>query len=415
MASHQLTVPSLGGMTDLAVLHIAVKLGDVVNKDDTLIAIGSDLATLDIPAPMAGTVRSILLKVGDKVEQGSPMVVLDGDGSIGPVATEEKKPASPPPKPDSAPVQVSQAGESAPAKDDDIYAGPATRKLAREMGVDLANVAGSGPKNRVQKDDVKTFVKNRIENSPPRAALGIPAVPEIDFAQFGTVDIQPLTGLQKAIVANMQRAWLNVPHVTQWDDADITDLENFRDTLKSDMDRRGVKLSPLPFLFKAVAAALQAHPKFNASLHADGQRVVYKQYFHIGMAVDAPAGLMVPVLRDVDKKSVWELAAETAELAQKAKDRKLKPAEMQGACFTISSLGNIGGLGFTPIVNTPEVGILGVSKLTVKPVWNGSEFTPRKMLPLSLSYDHRAVNGGDAGRFFAMLNQLLGDIRRLVL
>lgn len=299
-----------------------------------------------------------------------------------------------------------------------VYAGPAVRRLARELGIDLERVPGSGPKGRIQKDDVKSFVKSLMANKVPASAVaggGIPPIPAVDFAQFGAVDIQPLTSMGKAIANNMQRAWLNVPHVTQWDDADITDLEKFRESLKTDAEKRGVKLSPLPFLFKACAAALKANPKFNASLTADGERMVFKQYVHIGMAVDTPAGLVVPVLRDVDKKSVWDLAAEAAELAQKAKERKLKAADMQGGCFTISSLGNIGGLGFTPIVNAPELAILGVSKLTIKPVWNGEVFEPRKMLPLSLSYDHRAINGADAGRFFTTLNQLLTDIRRLVL
>ena len=283
------------------------------------------------------------------------------------------------------------------------------------MSIDLTRVPGSGPKGRIQKDDLKRFVKDLMEQRGTGAGFGVPALPEVDFAQFGAVDVQPLSKLHKLTAANMHRSWLNVPHVTQFDDADITELEAFRETLKAEAERRGVKVSPLPFLLKACAAALRANPKFNASLHNDGEHIVYKHYVHIGMAVDTPAGLVVPVLRDVDQKSVWELAAETAELAQKAKDRKLKPADMQGGCFTISSLGNIGGIGFTPVINTPEVAILGVSKLAVKPVWNGVEFVPRKMLPLSLSYDHRAVNGADAGRFFTHLNELLGDIRRLVL
>jgi pyruvate dehydrogenase E2 component (dihydrolipoamide acetyltransferase) len=233
--------------------------------------------------------------------------------------------------------------------------------------------------------------------------------------QFGPIDVQPLSKLHKITALNMHRSWVNLPHVTQFDDADITELEEFRETLKGEAERRGIKVSPLPFLMKACALALRAHPKFNASLLNDGEHIVYKKYVHIGMAVDTPVGLVVPVLRDVDRKSVWELAAETAEIAQKAKERKLKPADMQGGCFTISSLGNIGGTGFTPIINAPEVAILGVSKLSIKPVWTGKEFEPRKMLPLSLSYDHRAVNGADAGRFFTYLNELLADIRRLVL
>jgi pyruvate dehydrogenase E2 component (dihydrolipoamide acetyltransferase) len=244
---------------------------------------------------------------------------------------------------------------------------------------------------------------------------GIPAIPEIDFSQFGDVDIQPMSKLHKLTAANMQRNWLNVPHVTQFDDADITELEDFRKGMKAEAEKRGTRLTPLPFLLKVCANALKEHPSFNVSLHANGKDMVHKKYIHIGMAVATPVGLVVPVIRDVDKKSLWELAEETAELAQKAKDRKLKAAEMQGGCFTISSLGGIGGTGFTPIVNAPEVAILGVSKLAVKPVWDGKDFQPRKMLPLCLSYDHRAINGADAGAFLTYLSAVLADIRRLIL
>ena len=297
-----------------------------------------------------------------------------------------------------------------------MYAGPAVRKLAREMGIDLSKVNGSGPRNRIQKDDIKSFVRDLIEKRGGTiGGSGIPAVPDIDYTQFGAIDIQPLSKLHKLTAANMHRSWLNVPHVTQFDDADISELEEFRAALKVESEKRGVKITPLPFLLKACALALKEHPKFNASLQSDGEHIVYKKYVHIGMAVDTPVGLVVPVIRDVDRKSIWELAAESAALAQQAKERKLKPADMQGGCFTISSLGGIGGLGFTPIINTPEVAILGVSRLTVKPVWDGNAFVPRKMLPLSLSYDHRAVNGADAGRFFTYLNELLADIRRLAL
>ncbi|MET0379977.1 MAG: dihydrolipoyllysine-residue acetyltransferase [Spongiibacteraceae bacterium] len=423
-------VPDIGTSDAVEVIEVSVTVGTQIAAGDTMVVLESDKASMEIPAPKAGIVRALKIKVGDKISSGAALLDLETTSSA-PTAAQQTPAAAPvaasahatapsseipqPSLPSTAPSQPA----AVPASSSEVYAGPAVRRLAREMGIDLTRVPGSGPKNRIQKDDVKRFVKELMENRSPARAVtggaGIPAVPAIDFAQFGPIDTQPLTGLHKAIASNMHRAWLNVPHVTQWDDADITELESFRETLKGDAEKRGVKLSPLPFLLKACVAALKMHPKFNASLHADGEHIVYKQYFHIGIAVDTPAGLMVPVLRDVDKKSVWELAAEAAELAQKAKDRKLKPAEMQGGCFSISSLGNIGGLGFTPIVNTPEVAILGVSKLTVKPIWNGSEFVPRKMLPLSLSYDHRALNGGDAGRFFATLNQMLGDIRRLVL
>lgn len=284
------------------------------------------------------------------------------------------------------------------------------------MGIPLEKVKASGPRNRIVKDDLKSYVKTALtESVAAPSGTGIPPVPAVDFEKFGAVTVEPLSKIHKVTLESMHRSWLNVPHVTQFDDVDITDLEDFRSSLKPEAEKRGVKVTPMAFLLKACAKALLEHPKFNASLHPDGESIVYKRYVHIGMAVDTPAGLVVPVIRDVDTKSIWELAAESAELAGKAKNRKLSPAEMQGGCFTISSLGSMGGQGFTPIVNTPEVAILGVSRLTVKPVWNGTEFVPRKMLPLSLSYDHRAINGGDTGRFFTYLNELLSDIRRLAL
>ena len=423
-ALETVNVPDIGTSDAVEVIEVSVKPGDTLAAGDTMVVLESDKASMEVPAPKAGIVRALKIKVGDKISTGAPILELEIQGApsapaVAPVAAPAAATSVRNEIPQPAATAPSATSDAADAQaDGSVYAGPAVRRLAREMGIDLTRVPGSGPKGRIQKDDVKGFVKGLMENRPAARATGgagIPTVPEIDFALFGEIDVQPLTSLGKAIASNMHRAWLNVPHVTQWDDVDITELESFRETLKAEGEKRGVKLSPLPFLFKACAAALKAHPKFNASLHADGEHIVYKKYVHIGMAVDTPAGLVVPVLRDVDKKSVWDLAAEAAELAQKGKDRKLKASEMQGGCFTISSLGNIGGLGFTPIVNTPELAILGVSKLTVKPLWNGSEFVPRKMLPLSLSYDHRAINGGDAGRFFATLNQLLSDIRRLVL
>jgi pyruvate dehydrogenase E2 component (dihydrolipoamide acetyltransferase) len=294
--------------------------------------------------------------------------------------------------------------------------------LARELGVDLALVPSTGPKGRIVKEDVHNYVKTTIQGAAkaapaPAVAVGsgIPQVPAVDFAKFGEIETEKLSKIAKLTAANMQRSWLNVPHVTQFDDVDITELEDFRKEMKAEAEKQGVKLTPLPFMLKALAHALKANPKFCSSISADGEEVIFKKYVHIGMAVDTPAGLVVPVLRDVDKKSIYEISNEVIELATKAKNRKLKPAEMQGACFTISSLGGIGGTGFTPIVNTPEVGILGVSKMSIQPVWNGSEFVPRKMLPVALSYDHRAINGGDAGRFLTYFNQLMSDIRRLML
>ncbi|HEY9034956.1 MAG TPA: 2-oxo acid dehydrogenase subunit E2, partial [Pseudomonadales bacterium] len=388
--------------------------------------------SMEVPAPFAGVIKALQVKEGDSVRQGSPIVLMTTESSAAaspapqPAVTE---PAMPTPAADarqglSEPREVSEhyqqvTNMTASRPSGDVYAGPAVRKMAREIGLDLALVPGSGPKGRIQKDDVKAFIKNALSNKrsavPLSAGAGIPAIPEVDFAQFGEISIEPMSKLHKVTAANMQRSWLNVPHVTGFDEIDITDLEAFRAQLKAEAEKAGVKITPLPFLLKACAVALKANPKLNASLHSDGESVVYKHYVHIGIAVDTPVGLMVPVVRDVDRKTIFELAAETAELAQKAKDRKLKPLEMQGGTFTISSLGAMGGTGFTPIVNAPEVAILGVSRLDTKPRWNGKEFEPRKMLPVSLSYDHRMVNGADAGRFMVMLNSLLSDVRRLAL
>ncbi len=298
-----------------------------------------------------------------------------------------------------------------------VYAGPAVRKLAREFGIRLGQVEGSGPQGRILKEDLQQFVQKSLRDGATQTTGGVslPLVPETDFGKFGEIEVTQRSKLDKLTAANMQRSWLNVPHVTQFDEADITDLEEFRAGLKAEAQRRDTRLTPLPFLLKACAVALRDNPRLNSSLARGGEDLVYKKYIHIGMAVDTPAGLMVPVLRDVDRKTIWELAREIAELATKARERKLLPGEMQGGCFTVSSLGNIGGSGFTPIVNTPEVGILGVSKASRKPVWNGDAFTPRTLLPLALSYDHRVVNGGDGGRFLTQLVALLSDIRQLSL
>ena len=297
--------------------------------------------------------------------------------------------------------------------------------MARELGVDLHNVTGSGPRGRILKEDLQGYLKNAVATAESGRAAGggavtglssgIPAVPDVDFKKFGEIEMIPLKKIHKLTAANMQRSWLNVPHVTQFDEADITDLEDFRSSLKPEAEKRGTRLTPLPFMLKACAHALLANPEFNRSITSDGENFIQKKYIHIGVAVDTPRGLVVPVIRDVDTKGLWQLAIELSDLASKARDGKLTPAEMQGGCFTISSLGAIGGNGFTPIVNTPEVGILGVSKSQIKPVWNGSEFLPRMMLPLSVSYDHRVVNGADCGRFFTFLVKELGDTRRLAL
>ena len=489
MPIEQVTVPDIGGAEGAEVIEVLVAVGDQVTLDQSLIVLESDKASMEIPSTLAGTVVELLVKEGDQLAEGAPIIKVEvasgaaqeasSQGESGvpagkaanatanaaaktaspadPVATPEAesqpnggkdddepaerepaKDAQAKPEPTKHETAEVAAGESsaspaevaskavaipvaAAAADADageptgFYAGPAVRKLARELGVPLPRVAGSGPQGRILKEDVQQFVQKSLQEpaAPASGGAALPAVPEIDFGKFGDVEITQRSKLDKLTAANMHRSWLNVPHVTQFDEADITDLEAFRATLKREAERRELKLSPLPFVLKACAVALRDNPKINSSLARGGEDLVYKHYIHIGMAVDTPAGLVVPVIRDVDRKTIWELAAEVAELAAKARDRKLSPAEMQGGCFTVSSLGNIGGNGFTPIVNTPEVAILGVSKAAIKPVWDGSAFAPRTLLPLALSYDHRVVNGGDGGRFLTQLVSLLGDIRQL--
>lgn len=488
----QVTVPDIGGAEGAEVIEVLVAVGDQVVLDQSLIVLESDKASMEIPSTVAGTVVELLVKEGDQLAEGAPIIKVevasgapeeassqresgaasekaaavsdkkmathesaavaaespeaDAHPNRGKAdeASEENNPADNKPANDALakdePADNEQACEAvvrqsapipekveskapavtAPADADageptGFYAGPAVRKLARELGVPLPQVAGSGPQGRILKEDLQQFVQKALSEpaAPASGGAALPVVPEIDFARFGDVEITQRSKLDKLTAANMHRSWLNVPHVTQFDEADITDLEAFRATLKREAERRELKLSPLPFVLKACAVALRDNPKINSSLARGGEDLVYKHYIHIGMAVDTPAGLVVPVIRDVDRKTIWELAAEVAELAAKARDRKLSPAEMQGGCFTVSSLGNIGGNGFTPIVNTPEVAILGVSKAAIKPVWNGTEFAPRTLLPLALSYDHRVVNGGDGGRFLTQLVSLLGDIRQL--
>lgn len=423
--------PDLGGADNVDVIEVCVQPGDEVAEGDSIVVLETDKASMDVPAPKAGKIVSLAVKEGDKVSAGDAMMVLSAAGEAAPAAAPAPAAAAPAPaKAESAPAPAAPAPSETPqtpARDHsverghtpaaEVYAGPAVRKLARELGVTLNRVKPSGPRGRVTKDDLHLYIREQVKKAETGAAVGagLPKVPEIDFSQWGPVELEPMSKIKKITAANMSRAWLNVPHVTQFDDADITELESFRKSMKAEGEKRGTKLTPVPFLLKAAAAALRREPSFNVSLHADGEHIVHKDYVHIGMAVDTPNGLMVPVIRDVDKKGLWELAAESAEMAKKARDGKLQPRDMQGACFTISSLGAMGGKGFTPIVNTPEVGILGVSKLSMQPVWNGKEFEPRQMLPLALSYDHRAINGGDAGRFMTYLVAVLGDIRQLLL
>ena len=425
-AEVQMIVPDIGGAEGVEVIEISVKVGDEVAAGDSLIVLETDKASMEIPAEAAGKIISLAVKVGDKLSQGSVIGVLATSGgapvAAAPVAAPAKVEAAPAV---SAPTPKAEAPKAAPApvadvaQTGDVYAGPAVRKLARQLGVDMGKVSGTGPRGRLLKDDVRAYVKPIVQAAQSGASFGgsgIPALPVVDYSKFGEIEIVKMSKIKKLTADAMTRSWLNVPRITQFDDADITDLEAFRNSMKAEAEKRGSKLTPLPFIVKAVAAALVAEPSFNVSVHQDGESIVHKKFVHIGIAVDTPNGLLVPVVRNVDKKGLFELADEINLLAKKARDGKLTPAEMQGGCFTISSLGAMGGNGFTPMVSAPtEVGILGVSRAQMKPVWNGKEFIPRNMLPLSLSYDHRAVNGADAGRFMTYLVSVIGDLRRLLL
>ncbi|MDH4573812.1 pyruvate dehydrogenase complex dihydrolipoyllysine-residue acetyltransferase [Salinicola acroporae] len=445
----EIRVPDIGGSDGVEIIEVAISEGDEINEEDTLITLESDKASMDVPSPYKGKIVEVAVKEGDSVSEGDLIGYVEIAGqsggkkksakSDGDASKSGAKTSKSDAKKDDAKASADSRAQRQPSGEpspearekhgDDktagahVHAGPAVRKLARELGVDLGEVKGSGPKGRILKDDVDGFVKQVMKArksggaSAPAAAsggAGIPQVPAIDFSQFGEIEEKPMSRLMKAGANNLHRSWLNVPHVTQFDEADITELEAFRKSMKAEAESQGAKLTPLPFMIKACAYALRKFPQFNSSLHPDGDKLIVKHYVHIGVAVDTPDGLMVPVIRDADKKSLIDLAKESVELAKKAQNKKLSREEMSGASFTISSLGSIGGTAFTPIVNTPEVAILGVSKSSMKPVWNGSEFEPRLMLPLSLSYDHRAVNGADAARFTAFLAQVLTDIRRML-
>lgn len=412
-------VPDLGTDDEVDVIEIHVSVGDSISADDPLITLESDKAAMEVPAPQDGEVLELLIKVGDKVKTGSDVIRIFGAAaaaSPSPApASSESEAVAPAPSAAPAPAAIPEVPAVHAEQSGKVYAGPAVRKLARELGVDLALVLGTGARSRVVKEDIHAFVKARINNPPAAAGTSISAVPDVDFSQFGEIEEVARSKMEKVTATNMQRNWSSVPHVAQFNEADVTELEDFRAELKPEAEKKGVKLTFLPFLLKACAKALAEYPQFNVSLHSSGEYVIQKKYYHIGVAVATEAGLVVPVIRDVDKKSIYELADEVIELSNKAKQRKLKLEEMQGACFTISSLGAIGGTGFIPIINAPEVAILGVSKTEIKPVYRNGEFQPRKMLPITLCYDHKAVNGVDGGMFADYLVKLLGDIRRLAL
>ena len=427
------TVPDLGDIDGAEIIEVSVAAGDVLEAEQVIAVLESDKASLEIPVPQAGTVESVIIKVGDKVSTGDPLLTLAvSGGDAAPEATENTATSSASVSQTSAsdkqeqnkqeqakPAQTSTAipaAANSPGKA--VHAGPAVRKLAREMGVDLGQVTGTGPKDRILKEDVHAWVKQRLESQsvPATGSGGVSLdLPDIDFSQFGDVEREELNKLRKVSAQNLHRSWLTIPHVTQHDNADITDLEAFRKQQNKALEREGVKLTMLAFLVAACAKALKEFPRFNSSLENSGEALIHKHYINIGIAVDTPNGLVVPVIKEADKKTLKEIALEMGELAEKARNRKLTPADMKGGTFSISSLGGIGGTAFTPIVNWPEVAILGVSRSDMQPVWDGNQFVPRLTLPLSLSYDHRVIDGADAARFTTYLSQLLSDMRRVLL
>ena len=418
-------VPDIGDFSDVDVIEVLVGPGDSVAEEDPLITLESDKASMDIPAPQAGTVVEVKVNVGDKVSEGTLILTLDAtEGAAAESAAPAAKAASPAPAPAaSAPTPAAPAPAAPAVSSGRVYASPSVRRIARELKVDLTQVPPTGRKGRVTKEDVQKFTQGggkptaaaAATSAAPAGMMGIPPIPPVDFSQFGEIEEQPLGRIQKISGPFLHRAWLNVPMVTHHDEADTTDLEEFRKSLKPEAEKRGLRVTGLVFIMKALASTLQAFPKFNSSLSPDGQSLILKKYCHIGIAVDTPNGLIVPVFRDVDQKSIYELSAELAEVSKKARDGKLGPKDLQGGCMSISSLGGIGGTAFTPIVNAPEVAILGVTRAQMKPVWNGKEFIPRLMTPFDLTYDHRVIDGALAARFMVHLCQSLTDIRRILL
>ncbi len=421
-SEEEIRVPDIGDFKDIEVIEVLVKPGDSIQAEASLITLESDKAAMEVPSPKSGRVKTVHVKPGDRVSQGTPILLLEVAGAV---ATTPPAPAvaSSAPAPVAAAVTGRPSAVAAvaapPAADAKVppHASPAIRKFARELGVDLARVSGSGPKSRITREDIQGFVKRSLAQAPAAAApgLGFPPAPEIDFSRFGAVETLPLTRIQKLSGPNLHRNWVSIPHITQHDDADITELEAFRVSLRGEAEKRGIKLSLLPFVMKAVAASLKAFPTFNASLAPNGETLILKRYCHVGVAVDTPEGLVVPVIRDVDRKSVFELAAELADVSQRARSKKLRGTDLEGGCFTISSLGGIGGTAFTPIINAPEVAILGLSRSQMKPVYRDGQFVPRLMLPLSLSYDHRVIDGALGARFVVHLGTTLADLRRILL
>ena len=434
----KIKVPDIGGAAGVDVIEILVKEGDTIDKDTPLITLESDKASMEIPSPMAGVVRALQMKIGDKVSEGDVILTITASQSEpqAPEVKEEKKSTEvaetptpikepetkPKPEPDvAAPEDKPVEPEKLPPSDNQVEnttivsAGPAVRRLARELGVDLASIQGTGRKSRIGKEDVTRFVKHKMSEKSTAGGFAIPVAPNIDFSKFGEISIKPLNKIKRLTAINLHRAWVTIPHVTQFDEADITELEAFRKTEMEKAKTAGYKLTILAFVCKVVSKALAVYPQFNASLDASGENLIYKQYCNIGIAVETPNGLVVPVIKSVDSLSVSDIAKEMARLSLKAREKGLMPTDMNGGCFTISSLGGIGGTAFTPIVNAPEVAILGLSRAALKPLYLDDEFKPRLMVPLSLSYDHRVIDGAEAARFTRFVSDGLSDIRRILL
>ena len=434
----EIPVPDIGDFDEVEVIEVLVSAGDSIEAEDSLISLESDKATMEIPSPEAGVVKELKVSVGDKVTEGAIILLLESSGtaSAAKAGAEETKTDSTPDSADVAssvstsskdeyekPASAKPAESMVPYAPDTLagqqrsHASPSVRRFAHELGVNLFQVRGTGPKARILKEDVQGFVKQAMQRGVAQAPAGegIPSVPKVDFAKFGDIESRPLSRIKKIAGKHLHACWLNIPHVTQFDEADTTDMEAFRQSMKEEAARKGVRLTPLVFIMKAVVAALKEFPQFNASLDESKTNLILKNYYNIGVAVDTPDGLMVPVIRDVDDKGYYELAEELMDISSRARESSLLPADLQGGTFSISSLGGIGGTNFTPIVNAPEVAILGVARSQMKPVWNGEDFEPRLMLPLALSYDHRVIDGADGARFITTLSKLLTDIRKVLL
>ncbi len=433
MAIQEVRVPDIGDFKEVEIIEVLVKVGDSIQAEDSLITVESDKASMEIPSPLAGTVKELRVQQGDRVSKGSLILSLEtvtNPAKPPPALALNSGKSNLPPEPRvTTPSSISPVAKrpTLPSVIDHdafkkAYATPSVRKFARELGVDLSRVVGTGRKQRITQEDVKSYIKDvmgfglQANNiATVNSGMGIPRMPEIDFSQWGEVETVRLNRINKLTGEFLHRNWLNVPHVTQFDQADITDLEAFRQELNLEQKKiKASKITPLVFIMKAVVAGLKAYPRFNSSLDPAGEMLIQKKYYHLGIAVDTPDGLVVPIIRDVDKKSLLQLSDDLKEVSTKARERRLKPADLQGGCFSISSLGGIGGTQFTPIINAPDVAILGVSKSNMQPIWNGKEFVPRLMLPLSLSYDHRVIDGADGARFTTFLAKMLSDIRRLL-